>query len=101
MSTNVNNPNPTGDVQELYAVSEGKKHGATREVRPEAAWDKYCTVVRVHGGDVVLNYTVFNNFATPTRRLSKPRFGANVRTHPRECPPSFASACNARWCGCE
>ena len=55
MSTNVNNPNPTGDVQELYAVSEGKKHGATREVRPESAWDKYYTVLKVSGGDAVLN----------------------------------------------
>ena len=55
MSTNVNNPNPTGEVQELYAVSEGKKHGATREVRPEAPWDKHFTVLRVHGGDAVLN----------------------------------------------
>ena len=55
MSTNVNNPNPTGEVQELYAVSEGKKHGATREVRPESAWDKYYTVLKVSGGDAVLN----------------------------------------------
>jgi hypothetical protein len=42
-------------VQDLYAVSEGKKHGATREVRPEAAFDKYYTVTRVHGGDAILN----------------------------------------------
>jgi hypothetical protein len=55
MSTNVTNPNLTGEVQELYAVSEGKKHGATREVRPESAFDKYYTVTRVHPGDAVLN----------------------------------------------
>jgi hypothetical protein len=57
MSSNVTNPNPTGpaEVQDLYAVSEGKKHGATREVRPEAAYDKYYTVLRAHGGDAILN----------------------------------------------
>jgi hypothetical protein len=57
MSSNITNPNPTGpaEVQDLYVVSEGKKHGATREVRPEAAWDKYYTVLRAHGGDAVLN----------------------------------------------
>ena len=42
-------------MQELYIVSEGKKHGATREVRPEAAFDKYYTVTRVHAGDAILN----------------------------------------------
>jgi hypothetical protein len=57
MSSNITNPNPTGpaEVQDLYAVSEGKKHGATREVRPEAAYDQYYTVLRAHGGDAVLN----------------------------------------------
>lgn len=55
MSTNVTNPNPTGEVQDLYAVSEGKKHGATREVRADAAFDKYYTVMKVHGGDAILN----------------------------------------------
>jgi len=40
--------------QESYIVSEGKKRGATREVRPEAAHDRYYTVTRVHGGDAVL-----------------------------------------------
>jgi hypothetical protein len=37
-----------------YVVSEGKKRGATREVRDEAAHDKYYTVLRVHGGDANL-----------------------------------------------
>ena len=37
-----------------YVVSEGKKRGSTREVRDEAAHDKYYTVVRVHGGDANL-----------------------------------------------
>lgn len=40
--------------QESYVVSEGKKRGATREVRNEAAHDRYYTVVRVHGGDAIL-----------------------------------------------
>jgi hypothetical protein len=40
--------------QESYVVSEGKKRGATREVRNDAAFDRYCTVVRVHAGDAIL-----------------------------------------------
>ncbi|MGA7557979.1 MAG: hypothetical protein WCF61_07625 [Terriglobales bacterium] len=42
------------EEQESYIVSEGKKRGATRDVRPEAAFDRYFTVLRVHGGDAVL-----------------------------------------------
>ena len=41
-------------VQESYIVSEGKKRGATREVRAEAAFDRFYTVVRVHPGDAIL-----------------------------------------------
>ena len=43
-------PNP----QESYIVSEGKKRGSTREVRSDAAYDRYYTVVRVHAGDAIL-----------------------------------------------
>ena len=42
------------EAQESYIVSEGKKRGATRDVRPEAAFDRYYTVVRVHAGDALL-----------------------------------------------
>jgi hypothetical protein len=42
------------EAQESYIVSEGKKRGATRDVRPEAAFDRYYTVLRVHGGDAIL-----------------------------------------------
>jgi hypothetical protein len=41
--------------QESYIVAEGKKRGASRDVRPEAAYDKYYTVVRVHAGDAIVN----------------------------------------------
>jgi hypothetical protein len=41
--------------QESYIVSEGKKQGSTRDVRPEAAFDKYYTVLKVHAGDAILN----------------------------------------------
>jgi len=41
-------------VPESYIVSEGKKHGATRDVRPEAAHDRFYTVLRVHPGDAIL-----------------------------------------------
>jgi hypothetical protein len=47
-------------VQDSYVVSEGKKRGSTRDVRPEAAFDKYYTVLRVHAGDAILN----NNWHT-------------------------------------
>ena len=43
-----------GPVQETYIVSEGKKRGSTRDVRPEAAYDRYYTVLRVHPGDAIL-----------------------------------------------
>jgi hypothetical protein len=52
-----NTPNlPAGPVlqQEAYIVNEGKKRGSTREVRDEAAFDRYYTVTRVHGGDAIL-----------------------------------------------
>jgi len=42
------------EAQESYIVTEGKKRGSTRDVRPEAAFDRYYTVKRVHGGDANL-----------------------------------------------
>jgi len=42
------------DAQESYIVNEGKKRGSTRDVRPEAAFDRYLTVLRVHAGDAIL-----------------------------------------------
>ena len=39
---------------ESYIVTEGKKRGSTRDVRPEAAHDRYFTVLRVHAGDALL-----------------------------------------------
>ena len=41
--------------QESYIVVEGKKRGSTRDVRPEATYDKYYTVLKVHAGDAILN----------------------------------------------
>jgi hypothetical protein len=40
--------------QESYVVTEGKKRGSTREVRNEAAHDRFYTVLKVHGGDAIL-----------------------------------------------
>jgi hypothetical protein len=49
------NPSPAiPEAQESYIVTEGKKRGSTRDVRPEAAFDRFYTVVRVHGGDAIL-----------------------------------------------
>jgi hypothetical protein len=52
MSTNVSPSAASG--QESYVVSEGKKRGSTREVRDEAAHDRFYTVLKVHGGDAIL-----------------------------------------------
>jgi hypothetical protein len=41
-------------AQESYIVNEGKKRGSTRDVRPEAAYDRFYTVLRVHAGDAIL-----------------------------------------------
>jgi hypothetical protein len=54
MSTNVPPPPAPANAQESYIVTEGKKRGSTRDVRPEAAYDRYLTVVRVHAGDAIL-----------------------------------------------
>ena len=43
-----------GVLQESYIVSEGKKRGSTRDVRPEAVHDRFYTVLRVHAGDAIL-----------------------------------------------
>lgn len=48
-------PEPAApEMPESYIVSEGKKRGSTRDVRPEAAFDRYFTVLRVHAGDAIL-----------------------------------------------
>jgi hypothetical protein len=63
MNTNANPPAaPTAaiEAQESYVVSEGKKRGSTREVRDEAAYDRFYTVMRVHAGDAILT----NNWHT-------------------------------------
>jgi hypothetical protein len=41
-------------VQESYIVNEGKKRGSTREVRAEAVYDRFYTILRVHAGDAIL-----------------------------------------------
>ena len=41
-------------TQESYIVAEGKKRGATRDVRPEALHDRFYTVTRVHAGDAIV-----------------------------------------------
>jgi hypothetical protein len=50
-------PQPATEInpQESYIVAEGKKRGSTRDVRPEAAHDRYYTVLKVHAGDAILN----------------------------------------------
>ena len=47
-------PEVEPEGQESYIVTEGKKRGATRDVRTEAAYDRFYTVLRVHPGDAIL-----------------------------------------------
>ncbi|MFZ3266764.1 MAG: hypothetical protein WA172_22360, partial [Terriglobales bacterium] len=54
MSTKETLPPEAPEAQESYIVTEGKKRGSTRDVRPEAAFDRYYTVLSVHGGDAIL-----------------------------------------------
>ena len=54
MSEAANQPGGVA-AQESYIVAEGKKRGATRDVRADAAYDRYYTVLRVHPGDAILN----------------------------------------------
>ena len=54
MKAKATSPHAVPEAQESYVVSEGKKGGSTREVRPEAAYDRYYKVVRVHAGDAIL-----------------------------------------------
>jgi len=49
-----NHPPVPVPAPESYIVTEGKKRGATREVRPEAAFDRFYKVARVHPGDAIL-----------------------------------------------
>ena len=54
MNTNAPPPPAAPEAAETYIVSEGKKSGSMREVRPEAAFDRYYTVLRAHAGDAIL-----------------------------------------------
>jgi len=54
MSSDVKLPASAAQAQETYIVTEGKKRGSSRDVRPEAAFDRFYTVVRVHPGDAIL-----------------------------------------------
>ena len=54
MKAKATSPHAAPEAQESYVVSEGKKGGSTREVRPEAAHDRYYKVLRVHAGDAIL-----------------------------------------------
>jgi hypothetical protein len=47
-------PEVEPEGQESYIVTEGKKRGSTRDVRPEAAFNRFFTVTRVHAGDAIL-----------------------------------------------
>ena len=54
MKAKATSPRAVPEAPESYVVSEGKKGGSTREVRPAAAHDRYYKVLRVHAGDAIL-----------------------------------------------
>jgi hypothetical protein len=54
MNAKATPPPAASKTQESYIVSEGKKRGSTRDVRADAAFDRYYTVLRVHAGDAIL-----------------------------------------------
>jgi len=54
MNTKSTPPPAAPETPESYIVSEGKKRGSTRDVRADAAFDRYVKVVRVHPGDAIL-----------------------------------------------
>src|SRR6202049_742132 len=63
-------PPVTPAAQESYIVSEGKKRGSTRDVRPEAAFDRFYTVRRVHAGDAILTDNWHTNEVLENTRKS-------------------------------
>ena len=68
------------EAQESYIVSEGKKRGSTRDVRPEAAFDRYFTVKRVHAGDANLTENWHTNEVLDHARKSFEGFTFAMRT---------------------
>jgi hypothetical protein len=85
VSTNaVNNngaPSPAApEAQESYIVSEGKKRGSTRDVRPEAAFDRYYIVRRVHPGDAILTDNWHTNEVLEHARKSFEGYTFAMRT---------------------
>lgn len=68
------------EAQESYIVSEGKKRGSTRDVRPEAAFDRYYTVRRVHGGDANLTDNWHTNEVLDHARKNFEGYTFSMRT---------------------
>src|ERR1700737_166071 len=80
MSANVPVPPAAPNAQESYIVTEGKKRGSTRDVRPEAAFDRYYTVVRVHQGDAILTDNWHTNEVLEHTRKNFEGFRFAMRT---------------------
>ena len=80
MSTNVNPSPAVPEVQESYIVTEGKKRGSTRDVRPEAAFDRFYTVRRVHAGDAILTDNWHTNEVLEHARKSFEGYTFAMRT---------------------
>ena len=80
MSTQPNAPATPSEGQESYIVAEGKKRGSTRDVRPEAAFDKYYTVLRVHAGDGILTDNWHTNEVLEHTRKSFEGYTFAMRT---------------------
>jgi hypothetical protein len=74
------NQQPAAALQESYIVSEGKKRGSTRDVRPEATYDRYYTVVRVHAGDAILTENWHTNEVLDHTRKNFEGYTFQMRT---------------------
>jgi hypothetical protein len=80
LSTNANPSPAVPEAQESYIVTEGKKRGSTRDVRPEAAYDRFYTVRRVHAGDAILTDNWHTNEVLEHARKSFEGYTFAMRT---------------------
>ena len=93
----MNQATNTPPEQESYIVSEGKKRGSTRDVRPEAVYDRYYTVLRVHGGDAILTDNWHTNEVLTHTKANFEGYTFAMRT-PWRSSNCFISASGSNQC---
>src|ERR1700740_3259538 len=80
MTTDATPPAAAPAAQESYIVAEGKKRGSTRDVRPEAAYDRYYTVLKVNPGEAILNDNWHTNEMTSHTKANCEGYTFAMRT---------------------